>query len=495
MSLLVASCAQNLTCLSVQLARLERWQAAADAADVLDTAWILSCGALVFLMQLGFAMLEAGSVREQSVLATYMKNLLDLVLGYYIAYGVHPLGLGVVDAAFHHRSFFFYNMFQSAATTIVSGAMAERTSISGYSLVALLISGCVYALAVRLTWAGGWLQQGGYHDFAGSGVVHTLGGAAALVGAAVVGPRRDRWSPGSHTLFAPHSVPSVLSGTLVLWVGWCGFNAGSTNAMRSAADAATASHAAMLTMLGASAGGAAALCLSLAKAACGGATGHDVIFLGNGLLAGLVSITAGCDVIAPGWAVLVGAGGALAYERGVAARTRLQVDDIVDAFAVHCCAGLWGVLAVGLFHAEKGLLLGGGAELLGWQLLGAAVMLLLGGVPMAALSLCLRRLRLLRVSDDDEAHGIDHAFGIGAYGQTDVVLQHLSAIDTILRNYGYEGSLIQAIEEADSSAHGENRYQPSSRQASKKSMLPSSPPQPAAAPPVQNASLLASNTI
>ncbi|KAL1498704.1 hypothetical protein AB1Y20_014015 [Prymnesium parvum] len=461
-SCMSAACDGNFSCLVAQVAQLERaLSELSDCGAAQDTAWVLTCGALVFLMQLGFAMLEAGAVREQNVIATYMKNLLDLLLGtlagvffgYYLANGVHPLNIGAGAPGFEQRSFFFYTAFQSTAATIVSGAVAERMSIIGYSILSILMSGFVYAMAVRLTWGGGWLLDRGFHDFAGSGVVHALGGAAALVSCYVVGPRHDRWDPQSANLFAPQSVPSVLSGTLILWVGWYGFNSGSTTAMSSADDARVASNAALVTTIGACAGGCTALLLSLAKTwYTRDSASHDILTMANGVLAGLVSITAGCDAIDAKWAIPIGALGAVACDLGVRLRVKLKIDDVVDAFAVHCCAGVWGVVAVGLFHYERGLFISGDGEQLGWQLVGAILLVLLGSVPVGVVVVVLRRFELLRVSEDDETKGLDHLFGLTAYAQTDKVLQHLTAIDGILRSYGYQGTLIQALEAVDSHA-------------------------------------------
>eukprot|EP00966_Prymnesium_polylepis_P297530 6874144-Prymnesium_polylepis.2 len=209
----------------------------AELASASDTAWVIIQGTFVVLMQLGFAMLEAGTVQEHNVIATYTKNLLDFIIGtvcallfgYAIAYDTHALSRDV-----QRDAFFFYLCFQATAATIVSGAMAERTSVQGYLLVSLLVSGVQYALAVRFAWAGGFLaeRQPPFHDFAGSGVVHLLGGAAALAGAVMVGARNRRWSQAS-TQFVPHNIPSVICGTILLWVGWYGFNAGSTGGSES----------------------------------------------------------------------------------------------------------------------------------------------------------------------------------------------------------------------------------------------------------------------
>eukprot|EP00966_Prymnesium_polylepis_P028360 656450-Prymnesium_polylepis.1 len=235
--------ALRLEALETKLAEL---QASTDArteelADSADTAWIIVQGSFVVLMQLGFAQLEAGTVREHNVIATYAKNMLDfivgtvaaLAIGYFIAYDVHAL-LPVDDGGPKPDAFFSYLCFQGTAATIVSGAMAERTGIVAYIVISAMLSCVQYALAVRMTWAGGFLsqRQPPFHDFAGAGIVHLLGGVAALAGAAAVGPRNRRWVL-SAAHFSPHNIPSVICGTILLWVGWYGFNTGSTGGSES----------------------------------------------------------------------------------------------------------------------------------------------------------------------------------------------------------------------------------------------------------------------
>jgi Amt family ammonium transporter len=200
-------------------------------AAAIDVAWVITSSSFVVMMQLGFAMLEAGTVNEHNVIATYAKNLLDFLIGtvvaaawgYALATGEHPLGSAFSEGE-QHTSFFFYLCFQATAATIVSGAMAERTSVLAYLSLSVLLCGGVYSMAVRLAWSSdGWLQQldPPLIDFAGSGVVHLVGGVAALVGAAVVGPRARRWEAAHASRFVPHNVPSVLGGVMLLWVGWC----------------------------------------------------------------------------------------------------------------------------------------------------------------------------------------------------------------------------------------------------------------------------------
>ena len=288
-----------------------------------DTAFVLGSAPWIFLMQLGFAMLEAGTVREHNVIATYTKNVIDLVLamwlsacfGFAVARGLdldnpHPLTWTAGDQ--HAAHFFHHVAFQGTAATIISGAMAERTTILAYGILSSVVSGPLYCLAVRWTWGGGWLGDRGFHDFAGSGVVHLLGGSAALVGAVTLGAREGRWDPVLAGSFVPHNIPSVLSGTLMLFVGWLSFNAGSAGAMSTDADAATAEMAAMATTVSGCASASASLAIGLARS-----RGHRINVLGmaNAMLIGLVSITAGCDVIDPAPAAATGEDNAAGQHR------------------------------------------------------------------------------------------------------------------------------------------------------------------------------------
>ena len=231
----------------------------------LDTSWLTQCAASILLMQIGFAMLEAGAVREQNAIATYTKNVLDLTTGsliatfwgYQLAYGTHPLD-DSLDSA-DKMSFFVYLTFQATAATIVSGSMAERTSLFGYLVISCFVSGVLFPLATAWTWGGGFLSSldPPFQDFAGSGVVHLVGGTTALVGAWAVGPRMHRWDPSCASEFVPHNVPSMLAGMLFLWVGWYGFNPASTRHMSSAHDVEAASNAVATTTIAAAAGGTA----------------------------------------------------------------------------------------------------------------------------------------------------------------------------------------------------------------------------------------------
>jgi len=265
---------------------------------------------------------------------------------------------------------------------------------------------------VRFTWGGGFLAERGFHDFAGSGVVHLVGGAAALVGARVVGPRQGRFDPALAHEFVPHNVPSVLGGTLLLLVGWFGFNPGSTQAIATEDDARTAALSAMVTIIAGTTAAATALCVGLLRSH---GRAIDLLAMANALLAGLVAICAGADVIDPAPAVAVGVIGALAYISCDKLVRVSHIDDIVEATAVHGASGAWGCIAVGFFHRRDGLCYTGSAVLLGEQLIGCVVLCALSAPLTLLTALLLRRARLLRVTGEQESHGLDREFGLMAY--------------------------------------------------------------------------------
>jgi Amt family ammonium transporter len=379
----------------------------------MDAAWVLSCATLVFLMQLGFAQLEAGMCRPKNVVATYLKNITDFVLGtlctlvfgFAIAYDQKPL-YDTIDA----WKFFFHLVFQATASTIVSGAMAERMEILGYIVITMVLSGFIYAVSVRLTWGGGLLTQMDppFHDFAGSGVVHLLGGAAALAGTTMLGARKGRWQFPDH--FRCHSVPQVLSGVLLLWVGWYGFNPGSTGAMSTSTDALIASNAAMTTTISAASAGTYALVSDLVLSE--GAY-IDVMKFANSVLGGLVAITAGCDVLGPWTSTVAGLVGAIVMSKTADLLIKCKIDDVVDATPVHGACGAWGCLAVGLLHPDDGLLFGGGWWLLFTQAISVVVIAALGLCPIYFLCWCLDMWGWLRCSLEEERKGIDmHVFKV-----------------------------------------------------------------------------------
>lgn len=409
----------------------------------LDASWVFSSAVLVVMMQVGFAMLEAGSVREHNVVATYTKNLLDVTLGVFaaacggfqLAYPDEGDTTLTVDGSDEQhalrQSLFFHLAFQATAATIVSGAMAERTSLTGYLLFSVFMSGVIFSMAVRLTWGGGWLalMEPSFHDFAGSGVVHLVGGMSSFVGCAVVGPRIGRWDPVLSHEFQPHNVPSILMGTFFLWVGWYGFNPGSTGAMSSLENASAASNAFITTTYSGAAAGVAALFISLASTRF---RSFDILSICNALLGGLVAITAGCDIIDPNYSLIVGVVAGFLYFAAVEVTKLLNVDDCVEATAVHGVCGAWGCIAVGLFHRSNGAFFGYGGDQLVTQLAGVGLLACTAIVPSFIFFRILMLTGHLRVSAEDEAKGLDAKLGLSAYAQRSTALAECASMVPVL---------------------------------------------------------------
>jgi len=327
--------------------------------------WLILCGAQVFFMQLGFTNLEAGAVSRRNVLNIIFKNIMDCLLGtmiwflfgWGVAWGegsfIGGSSLSVVRYE-DNTDWFFQWAFCVTASTIVSGAVAERMKLKAYFLYTIMITGFIYPVVVHWVWsAEGWASAFNENadapaiDFAGSGVVHMVGGWSGLMGAYVVGPRAGRFEKAESALvFTTHSEPLQAFGTLVLWFGWYGFNCGSTVAVLGVME--TAALAAVTTTLAAAAGGL--------------ATGFTAVIFTrkwsigltcNGILAGLVSITASCSVVPPTFAIIIGFLGGLFYFGFSRLMIRLKIDDPLDAVAVHGCCGFWGFISVAIFGTKE----------------------------------------------------------------------------------------------------------------------------------------------
>jgi Amt family ammonium transporter len=339
---------------------------------------------LVFLMQLGFSLVESGFTRSKNTTNILMKNLLDFsvgsllfwLLGFGIMFGSDIAGfIGTPNIAgfagwagdIPQEAFLvFQTMFCATAATIVSGAVAERTKFHAYLIYCIFISAIIYPISGHWTWGGGWLSELGFHDFAGSTVVHSVGGWIALAGAAVIGPRIGKYRAGKATAIPGHSLTIACMGVFLLWLGWFGFNPGSQLAATGEVNRVAISHVFLTTNLAAAAGGLAALILAWVK------YGKPTLSLTlNGVLGGLVGITAGCDVVSPLGAVLIGllSGVVMVYAVSFIDRI-LKVDDPVGAIAVHGVCGVFGTLAVGLFAVDGGVFYGGDFALLGIQAVG-----------------------------------------------------------------------------------------------------------------------------
>ena len=395
-----------------------------ELTNAIDSLWIMVAGILVFFMQAGFAMLEVGTVRSKNAQNILLKNLLDVCLGtmlwwwfgYGFAYGESSNEFIGADqfagnnfSLNSYRDWFFQWAFAATAATIVSGALAERTQFLAYSVFSCIITTWIYPVVVYWTWGGGWLADGGYLDFAGSGIVHLVGGMAALCGAAIVGPRKGRFDENREQEFKPHNMPLVVLGTFVLWFGWYGFNSGSTLGF-TGDNIVSAALVAMNTSIAAATGGLVVLFFRAMLSRFGPKhlVFYDVVSMANGILAGLVSITAGCANVEPYAAFVIGLIGGLVYIGFSLLVEYFKVDDPLDAFAVHGGAGSWGVLALGLFHTELGAFYGAGGELFSWQLAGVLAIAVWSTVWSIIVFGLLKYFGKLRISAEEEEAGMDN---------------------------------------------------------------------------------------
>ena len=379
-----------------------------ELCSAVDTVWVLLAAILIFMMQLGFATVEAGFTRAKNSANILMKNLLDFsfgsilfwVLGYWIMFGKDGAPDNIPQLAY----LVFQTMFCATASTIVSGAVAERTKFHSYLVYCLVISAVIYPTSGHWAWGGGWLSEIGFHDFAGSAVVHSLGGWIALTGAALVGPRLGKYGPDGKPRAIPgHSLALSTIGVFLLWIGWFGFNPGSTVGIATKENQEIASLAFMNTNIAAACGAVVAMITAWI------AYGKPSLSLAlNGALAGLVGITAGCDAVAPAGAALIGIicgvvmVGAVHFFDAVA-----KVDDPVGAISVHGVCGSLGTILTGVFATEGGLLYGGGWSFLGIQCLGAVVFCAWGLACGFVLFSVVRKVMGLHVDKRVEEDGLD----------------------------------------------------------------------------------------
>jgi Amt family ammonium transporter len=412
----------------------------ADYNESLDTIWMILAGLLVFFMHAGFSLLEAGSVRFKNTQNILSKNLLVVTVGFLcwwatgwsFAYGAaeDPIKFigskqffmdGFWDDKTFFRNWFFQGAFCATACTIVSGGMAERTQLKGLGIYSVLMTAFIYPAIAYWGWSGvGFLSYtddagesvsafgSWYRDFAGSGIVHMTGGTGALAGCICVGTRKGRFQSTDEDEFAPQNVPFVVVGTFALWFGWYGFNPGSTLSMHDQAAAHTAGLVAVNTTL--------APCMAGLVVFVGRATflpprKLDLGGFCNGILAGLVAITAGCAFVKPWEAIIIGFIGGFVYMGASLLLKTLKIDDVVDAFPVHGACGIWGVLAVGLFGDEEhgmggnGLFYGG--DQLRVQVMGVLIIILWAGGLSFLIFMPLRKLGALRLSDQFQEEGAD----------------------------------------------------------------------------------------
>jgi len=393
------------------------------AYDALDSLWLVIAAALVFFMQAGFAMVETGLTRAKNAGNILMKNLMDFAagaviyfaVGWGLMYGTSAGGFVGTDQFFlvgfepsDFASWMFQVVFAATAATIVSGAMAERTKFASYLVYSVVISGLIYPISGHWIWNGGWLASMGFHDFAGSTAVHSVGGWAALAGAIVLGPRTGKYIYSNGKVVGVkaipgHNMPLAALGVFILWFGWYGFNAGSTLSGTNPSIA----FIAVTTTLAASTGAIFAMGTSWI------AFGKpDPSMSLNGALAGLVGITAGCFVVSPVGALIIGAVAGMLVVGSVEFIDKvLKIDDPVGAVSVHGVCGVWGTLAVGLFGTGAGdvtgLFYGGGLHQLGVQLLGSLSVFVWVFVLALLLFFILKATMGLRVSEKAELSGLD----------------------------------------------------------------------------------------
>ena len=386
-----------------------------------DTIWVLIAAALVFFMQAGFAMVETGFTRAKNAGNIIMKNLMDFAIGtpvyWLIGFGIMFAGSGPLiggidfmvrgnyDTSIPTSVFLiFQTVFCATAATIVSGAMAERTKFSAYCVYSLIISAFIYPVSGHWVWGGGWLAQLGFHDFAGSTAVHMVGGIAALVGAKIVGPRIGKYSKTGESRAIPgHSLTLGALGVFILWFCWFGFNGGSTVSMTGDESILSAGSIFVTTNLAAATSTVATMIITWIRY-----KKPDVSMSLNGALAGLVAITAGCDMVSPFGAFCIGIIAAFVIVFGVEFIDKvLKIDDPVGAVGVHGLCGMTGTLLTGVFALDGGLLYGGGFKFLGIQALGVISVAAWVGVTMTIVFTVIKKTMGLRVSRAEEVTGLD----------------------------------------------------------------------------------------
>lgn len=390
---------------------------------LLNIMWTMLGAILVYFMQAGFALVETGFTRAKNAGNICMKNMMDFVLGtlFFFLLGFplmfgnniggilggsgffNPYSLADSDGIFNGLPIavfmIFHTVFCATAATIVSGAMAERTKFSSYLIYSACISVLVYPITGHWIWGGGWLADIGFHDFAGSTAVHMVGGVCALVGAKIVGPRIGKYNEdGTPNAIPGHNIPLGVLGVFILWFCWFGFNCGSTTAATT-----TLGDIAMTTNLAAAAATLVTLLFTWKRYG-----KPDVSMTLNGSLAGLVAITAGCDVVTPYEAIIIGAIAGLVVVLAIEFIDKVvKIDDPVGAVGVHGCCGLLGTLLTGVF--------GEGVSFLP-QLIGVAAVLVYAAVMAFIIFTVIKKVFGLRVSDQEQIDGLDmHEHGMSAY--------------------------------------------------------------------------------
>ena len=406
----------------------------ADLSLSVDTVWMLLAAMLVFFMQPGFALCEAGFTRSKNTANILFKNFVDFMfgsilfwlLGFGFMFGSN--GEGFIGMP-HFGDFSFYEsnlptegflifqiVFCATAATIVSGAMAERTKFSMYCIYSVFISLLIYPISDHWTWGGGWLMNGEegsfmmntfgatFHDFAGSAIVHSVGGVLAFVGAIALGPRLGKYGKDGKSRAIPgHNLMAAALGVFILWFGWFGFNPGSQLAASGEVNRIAISHVFLTTNLAAAAGGIGTMFTSWIKY---GKPSFSLTL--NGVLAGLVAITAGCDLVSPLGAAIIGLAAGIVLVFSIEfIDTKLHIDDPVGASSVHGVCGILGTILTGLFALDGGALYGGGFGFFGAQCLGVLAIDAWAAVAGVILFFGIKKIAGLRVDKRIEEEGLD----------------------------------------------------------------------------------------
>ena len=401
-----------------------------ELTHAIDTVWVAICAALIFQMEGGFALLEAGFVRSKNAVSIIAKVMIDILFGgvafYLVGFGIaygksngywafdfgiskEDLGLGLTIS---NSLFWFIQMgFAVAAISIVSGGVAERMKMWSYAVFVTIFCAFMYPLAANWVWnPNGWLAVQGFNDFAGSAAVHAMGGFAALAGAIVLGPRLGKYNEdGSINAIPGHNLTLSAVGAFMLWFGWFGFNPGST--LGAVGKWELIGSVATNTFLASAAGGISTICYTFLRY-----KKVDITMVINGVLAGLVAITAGCNVVSPNSALIIGLVAGTLVDMAVVIVDNMKIDDPVGAIAVHGINGFFGTIAVGLFSEKNGLFITGETSQLFIQFIGVAVISVFSFVLTFTIFKILKATMGIRLSHKAESAGIDAVeFGVESY--------------------------------------------------------------------------------
>jgi ammonium transporter, Amt family len=401
-----------------------------ELTHAIDTVWVALCAALIFQMEGGFALLEAGFIRSKNAMSIIAKVMIDIMvgglafyaIGFGIAYGksngyfafdtgisTQDLGLGLTIS---NSLFWFIQLgFCIAAISIVSGGVAERMKVWVYTLFVIVFCTIIYPLAANWVWnPNGWLAKMGFNDFAGSSAVHALGGFAALAGALVLGARQGKYNAdGSVNAIPGHNLTLASIGGFILWFGWFGFNPGST--LGAVGKWELIGKVATNTFLASAAGGVSTMIYTMWRY-----KKIDITMVINGVLAGLVAITAGCNLVSHNSAIIIGLVAGVLVDIAVVMIDKMQIDDPVGAIAVHGVNGFFGTVAVGIFAENRGLIATGKFDFLGIQILGVSVLALYSFICTYTIFIVLKKTIGIRIKRREELAGIDAVeFGVESY--------------------------------------------------------------------------------